>query len=166
MRGLLLSVGVLVAIVLVAAPMLEQTLDTSQPEQEMTPKPSAYAPRQVALKADALGHFNVRVTISGRDVDMLADTGASVIALTEGDARRIGLNPGRLDYSVALNTANGRAMFAPVMLDRVSVDGIRIRDVQAVVAQRDTLHKSLLGMSFIGRIGRFDMKGDELILVE
>lgn len=166
MRGLLLSVGVLAGSILVAAPMLEDILAVKPSEPEATQDRSAYGPRQVALKADALGHFNVRATISGRDIDMLADTGASVIALTEEDARRIGLNPGRLDYSVALNTANGKAMFAPVVLDRVSVDGIRVRDVQAVVAQRDALNKSLLGMSFIGRIGRFDMKGNELVLVE
>jgi aspartyl protease family protein len=49
---------------------------------------------------------------------------------------------------------------ARVRLDRVRVDDITVRDVDAIVAERG----ALLGMSFLGRLSSFSKRGNELVL--
>lgn len=118
----------------------------------------------VAITADRGGQFLVSTLVDGVHVEMLADTGASAVALTDDDARRIGIDMSALDYSVRVKTANGMAMAAPVTLDEVSVGGITLRDVRGMVGQPGSLHISLLGMTFIGNVARFELRGDQLIL--
>jgi len=95
----------------------------------------------------------------------MADTGATIVVLTYEDAARLGLSPQSLDFSGMAQTANGVARMAPVMLDRVRVDDITLRDVQAAVAEKGALATNLLGMSFLGRLRSFAKQGNELVLV-
>jgi aspartyl protease family protein len=55
---------------------------------------------------------------------------------------------------------------APVTLDRVRVEDISVRDVPALVAEQGALRTNLLGMSFLGRLKSFQMRGSELVLVQ
>ena len=59
------------------------------------------------------------------------------VALTEEDAKRAGLDPRSLNYDVSVQTANGKVMVASVVLDRIDVKGIVVRDVHAMVSQDD-----------------------------
>ena len=93
---------------------------------------------------------------------MMADTGATLVVLTYEDAARVGLSPHSLDFSGCAQTANGVARVAPVMLYRVRVDNITLRDVPAAVAEKGALDVNLLGMSFLGRLKGFQMQGREL----
>jgi aspartyl protease family protein len=120
--------------------------------------------RIVAITADPRGHFMVAGLVNGVHVEMLADTGASAVVLQESDARRIGIDMSALNYSVRMSTANGIARAARVTLDEVAVGGITLRDVDALVAQDGALNISLLGMTFIGKVARFELRGDQLIL--
>jgi aspartyl protease family protein len=122
--------------------------------------------REVTLKADPRGHFVFDGEINDRPVTFMADTGASVVFLTYEDAERLGLSPRSLDFSASAATANGTSRVAPVTLDRVSVDDITVRDVPAAVAEKGALATNLLGMSFLGRLSSFQMKGHELVLVQ
>jgi aspartyl protease family protein len=165
------SFAVLLAAVLIGVPFLDQSTravpdTTAETSQTRAAEQDAYAPRSVVVSADGRGHFTVQAQVNGRSIDMLADTGASAVVLTAQDARRAGFNPGALDYSVAVSTANGTAHVAAVKIDRMEVDGIALRDVTAFVAEPEALGRSLLGMSFIGRLARFSMEGERLILVE
>jgi aspartyl protease family protein len=94
----------------------------------------------------------------------MADTGASMVALTYEDAKRVGLSPHSLDFSARVETANGIAHVAPVTLGRVRVGDITIRNVPAAVAEKGALATNLLGMSFLGRLESFHIQGDELVL--
>ena len=120
---------------------------------------------EVRLKSDPRGHFVFDASINGRNATLMADTGATIVVLTYEDARKVGLSPQRLDFSAQVKTANGIARVAPVMLDRVRVGDITVRNVQAAVAERGALHVNLLGMSFLGRLSRFEMSGGDLVLV-
>jgi aspartyl protease family protein len=71
-----------------------------------------------------------------------------------------------LDFSGLAQTANGVSRVAPVMLDRVRVDDITVRDVPAAVAEKGALSTNLLGMSFLSRLKSFQLRGSELILVQ
>lgn len=120
----------------------------------------------VRLAADWSGHFAVSAYVNGRPLELMADTGATLIAIGYEDAERLGLNPAGLDFSVQTRTANGVSRVARVLLDRVEVGTIRLRDVEAVVAEPGKLSTNLLGMSFIGRLKSFEMRGRELVLVQ
>jgi aspartyl protease family protein len=118
------------------------------------------------LNASADGHYYAEAEVNGRTLDVMVDTGASMVALTFEDAERAGLRLKPSDFTARVNTANGPAAVAPVMLDRVSIGGIEVRDVRAAVCERGRLDKTLLGMSFLSRLERVDISQGRLTLIE
>lgn len=169
MRGL--AILFLLGATVYAAPKLEQYVNRWEDPDDGRDESAgsstyATAPRTVRLRADNRGHFLVRATVNGRSIDMLADTGASAVALTEADARRAGFDPRTLDFDTPVQTANGKVNVASVTLDRIEVEGIVMRDVRAMVAENDALASSLLGMSFLGRLASVKLSGDTLELVK
>ncbi len=149
-----------------AQPIHAQRPTASPPQQAEQRKAKPAGRRSIALKADRSGHFSVETVINGRRLPMIADTGATSVVLTAEDARRIGIRPKERDFTVRMRTANGETTAAPVVLDEIRVGAIRVRNVHALVARPDALHVNLLGMSFIGELKRFEMRGGELILVQ
>ncbi|MBY5539446.1 TIGR02281 family clan AA aspartic protease [Rhizobium leguminosarum] len=108
------------------------------------------------------GHFKADVAVNGQTVEMLVDTGASMVALSREDAERIGIDLSRLTYSMTIMTANGRGRAAPVTLDQVAIGPIIRNNVAASVAEDGRLDQSLLGMSFLETLGSLQMQTDEL----
>lgn len=113
---------------------------------------------------DARGHVETYADIDGREMQVLVDTGASMVSLRESDARRAGYRLQDADFTVAVNTANGRKYAAPITLREVQLGDIRVRDVEALVSRDDQLSINLLGMSFLSRLDGFRFEGRELIL--
>lgn len=109
------------------------------------------------------GHFYVTLDISGRSVDFVVDTGASNMVLTLEDARRVGIDPGRLVFDGQALTANGAVDTAGVTLDEVRLGDFRDTAVPASVNGGE-LDVSLLGMSYLERFARIEIAGDRLIL--
>ena len=108
------------------------------------------------------GHFEADVAVNGQTIEMLVDTGASMVALSREDAERIGIDLSRLTYSMTVMTANGRGRAAPVTLDQVAIGPIIRNNVAASVAEDGRLDQSLLGMSFLETLGSLQMQTDEL----
>ncbi|MGC1301170.1 MAG: TIGR02281 family clan AA aspartic protease [Caulobacteraceae bacterium] len=124
----------------------------------------ASAPSSAAEVSKARdGHYWAEAEVDGHWIHCLIDTGASVVALTRADAERLGLDAENLNYDAPLNTANGLTHAARVELDYVSVSGARVERVPAVVVH-DGLSASLLGMSYLGRLSRFEATPAALIL--
>ncbi len=94
----------------------------------------------------------------------MVDTGATTVAINEETARWLGIRPRQADYRLPISTANGMIRAAPVVLRSVTVSGIQVRDVEAVVVRGDVLRVNLLGMSFFSRLSRFEIAGDRLVL--
>lgn len=117
----------------------------------------------VRLGADAYGHFNTTAYVNGSSVDVLVDTGATTVALTWDDARAAGLHVRDSDFTLRSQTANGTAFFAPVTIASVRIGDITVYDVRAAVARPGQLHRTLLGMSFLGKV-RVEMRDRELVL--
>jgi aspartyl protease family protein len=122
--------------------------------------------RRVELAAGGNNHFFADADLNGRSVTVMVDTGASMVALTYDDARRAGIYPRDSDFTGRSNTANGIAKFAPVEIDRVSIGGIEVRNVRAAVMEDGKLHMSLLGMSYLSKLGSVAMKSGRLVLEE
>lgn len=108
-------------------------------------------------------HFHVEAVVDGVPLRFMVDTGASDVVLSPRDARRIGIAPGSLTFNRIYSTANGRVTGAPVRLAELRVGPIRLRDLRASVNGAD-MAQSLLGMSFLDRLGGYEVRGDRLIL--
>lgn len=108
------------------------------------------------------GDFSLTAHVNGASVPMVIDTGASSVVLTQEAAKASGLPIEILNYSVNVDTANGRTRAAPVTLERIVVGGLIERAVPALVAQQGQLKQSLLGMSFLNRLDSWEVRGDKL----
>jgi aspartyl protease family protein len=97
---------------------------------------------------------------------VLVDSGASLVVLSHEDAERAGLRPRAQDYTQRVSTANGLTRVAPMLLDRVSIGDISIDNVEAAIGEPGKLGQSLLGMTFLGRLQRVDMRAGVLFLQE
>ena len=96
----------------------------------------------------------------------MVDTGASIVALSYEDARASGIYVRDSDFTHRVSTANGLARVAPVTIDRISIGDITVRDVAGAVMEAGKLGTTLLGMSFLGRLQRVDMRSGMLVLQE
>jgi aspartyl protease family protein len=106
-------------------------------------------PGEIVLTAGPGGHFTTLGSINGRPVSFMVDTGATLIALGQGQADGIGLN-WRSARQVLTQTANGPVPAHAVTLERVRVGEIEVLQVPAIVLPV-TLPHALLGNSFLQR---------------
>src|SRR4051812_3104506 len=167
MRQLLFVAGLFVALGVVFASYMDRSLRTS-PGQETTAMAVAPAPaaagRTVVIPRDSRGHFQVNARIDGKQIGFMVDTGASVIALTADDARRLGLHPAPREYTAQVKTANGIVRAAPTQLDRVQIDDVVVRNVAALVMPDEVMGENLLGLSFLSKLRRFEYSNGKLVL--
>jgi aspartyl protease family protein len=125
-------------------------------------RPDGPPPAEVRLDRRSDGHFYVHGEVNGQLARFLVDTGASFIALTVEDAERLGVPFDEANFQVVGTGASGPVRGQPVMLDRVTVEGREVTQVSAAVLEG--LEISLLGQSFLSRIGSIQMTGDTMIL--
>jgi aspartyl protease family protein len=119
---------------------------------------------EVIIQKALGGHFQADVTVDGKTIPMLVDTGASSVVLSFDDAASLGIDTGGLAYTIPVMTANGRAMAAPVRLDEITIGSISRRNVRAMVSEEGRLDESLLGMSFLSTLSSLQIQADELRL--
>jgi aspartyl protease family protein len=137
-----------------------------EPASEPVPTIQAFEGRRVSIAADPSGHYVVDARINGRIVPALVDTGATTVAITTDTARRLGIVPARSAFTQPVATANGIVDAAPVTLRDVRIGGVVVRDVDALVIPGEGLGTNLLGMSFLGRLQKFESSRGRLILFQ
>lgn len=118
---------------------------------------------KVLFRANKSGHFIVRAHINRTPIRFLVDTGASDVTLSPADARRLGINVEALDFTRRYATANGTVFGAPIRLDRIELGSIVVKNVRASVNSAE-MRRSLLGMSFLERLGEFNISKNILTL--
>ncbi len=113
---------------------------------------SAAAPerRSVSLTADARGHFSATGSLNGYPMSFLVDTGATAIAISAADAKRIGIDY-KAGQVVGVGTAAGVVPAWRVKISTVKVGGITVHQVDGMVMETG-LDLPLLGMSFLNRM--------------
>jgi aspartyl protease family protein len=135
------------------------------PAQQATFEDNAQAGRRsVSIARDGRGHFQTEARIDGQRVGFMVDTGASVIALNESSAARIGVRPSQNDYDATVTTANGKVKAARTRLAMVDVGGLVVRDVDAMVLPDEALSENLLGLSFLSKLRRFEFANGRMVL--
>ncbi|MDO9417847.1 TIGR02281 family clan AA aspartic protease [Pararhizobium sp.] len=118
------------------------------------------------LTADERGHFFGDFRINGRKERGLVDTGATMIAISEATARRLGISSAKLDFRYEIDTANGKSRAAYVVLDKVEIGTVVAHDVDAMVLRNGTLTTTLVGMSFLKTLSSYQVADGKLLLVK
>lgn len=164
-QSVAISGGVLIALLVIYGSRDEiQTVidraigDVAVGRTVVTPEGSVVAARRTD------GSFLVRGEVNGHETRFIFDTGASTVVLRAENAAALGFKPDSLDYSVPVATANGGALAAPVVIERLTVGSITERNVRALIARTGVLHANLLGMTFLERLGSYEVRGNRLIL--
>jgi clan AA aspartic protease, TIGR02281 family len=122
--------------------------------------------RTATIPMDRSGHFVADFRLNGRPIRAVVDTGATFVAINESTARAIGVRLSGPDFAYEVNTANGRTKAARVTLDRVEIGQIRVAGVDAFVLRDTALGGTLVGMSFMSRLGSYSVEGTTLHLSE
>jgi aspartyl protease family protein len=116
------------------------------------------------VPADRSGHYLTEAQVNGRPLNFMVDTGASLVILRYEDARMLGVIYGSDQFEVSVQTANGIARAHRVKINSMRLGSISFDDVDALVLEQGVLKTNLLGMSFLRRLSRYEVRGDTLIL--
>jgi aspartyl protease family protein len=145
-----------------------EVVPPSRVEANAATSAPVYAPvsalDEYRIPANAQGHYVTDVLVNGQALNMVVDTGATMVALRNEDAAALGVFPLPSDFTVPINTANGVAHAAPVKLREVQLGSMLIYDVDAIVAERGVMNISLLGMTFLSRLSKVEMASGSLLL--
>jgi aspartyl protease family protein len=114
----------------------------------------------LVFRADRGGHVRVDADVNGAAVQLLVDTGATMVALTPEDARAAGIGIETLAFDRRVETAAGPQRMAMVTLREIRIGQLSLYDVQGAVMEH--LPMSLLGMSFLSRLDSLEMREGRL----
>lgn len=143
------------------------------PTREAAParfETNEYGERSVVLRAGPGGHFFFEAEAFGPDaqrgapVRFMVDSGASIVTLTESDARRVGIELQDRDYNRPVETANGSILVAGAKLDRLEIGEAVLDDVFVSVVRDEQLSGSLFGVNGLNRFDRRETTRDRLVL--
>ena len=99
--------------------------------------------------------------INGRSVQFMVDTGATVVAIGEPEAKRINI-PYQKGRRVMMNTANGTAIGYEVKLDSLRLGDVVSYNVTAVVTPQ-AMRFVVLGNSYLTRF-QMNRTNDQMTL--
>jgi aspartyl protease family protein len=116
----------------------------------------------VVIARSADHHYYADAQVNGHSVHFMIDTGAGEIALTEEDAKSIGLAIDPSKYEVIGDGASGMVRGQYVQLKSIDVNGIRQQDAEAVVVQGAGV--SLLGQPFLEKVDEIVIRKGEMRL--
>lgn len=108
------------------------------------------------------GHYYATAEINGAPIRFMIDTGASTVALTIDDARRIGIAVDPAAFQIVGQGASGDVRGQPVMFDAVSLEGKRAEGVRGAVLEGLTV--SLLGQSYLSRLAKVEIANGAMTL--
>ena len=89
--------------------------------------------------------------VNGKPIRFVVDTGATLITLPAREASRLGLDY-QSGQKTMIATANGEVVAYRLKLATVRVGEMSVHDVDAVIAESNSLPIALLGMSFLNRV--------------
>lgn len=144
----------------------QQTVASVNLARPAQPVPASTLGRKVRLEADSRGHFTADFKFNGRRVQAVIDTGATLVAMNASTARRVGISITPADFKYTVETANGKAKAAAARIDSLQIGKIAIDDVDAIVLQDDALKDTLIGVSFLNRLNKYQVENGVLLMAQ
>lgn len=121
-----------------------------------------FAPREspvVRVAQDSHGLYRTSGMINDHPVNFIIDTGATLVAMNLNQAIALGITYDKKPTMV--ETAAGKAQAYMTNLQRVSIGGILVYNVPAIIVIGNSPTDVLLGRSFLNRV---EMKDNETLL--
>lgn len=118
---------------------------------------------KVTLQRQGDGHFYADTQANGTKLRMLVDTGASVVALTGRDAKKMGISWDNSRLAQVAQGASGPVIGTHTVISELTLGGISAKNVSAIVIP-EGLPISLLGQNFLSTIGDVQISGDRMVL--
>lgn len=113
---------------------------------------SAAPTGEVQVWRNPQGMYTTVGSVNGLTLPFMVDTGATLVTLNSGQARRLGIDYRKTGVESAVTTASGVETAWAVTLDRVRVGELELRNVAGVVLEGKLPPIALLGMSYLGRL--------------
>mgnify|MGYP003577838919 CR=1 FL=1 len=117
---------------------------------------------EVTLQRSSDRHFYAQASVNRHEVRFLVDTGASETALTEEDAKRVGITVDPNQYELLGQGASGMVRGQYVDQKDIQLGELHAKDAKAVVVQGATV--SLLGQPFLESIDEIVIRKGEMVL--
>jgi aspartyl protease family protein len=131
---------------------VEQTYELSR-EYNTAGYAAPSARTEMGIARGTGGHYWVAGSINNQNAQFLVDTGATSVAMNEGEARRLGIDYRANGTPMMASTASGTVRSWRVMLNSVKLGSVEVLGVEAAVVQGEYPTEILLGMSFLNRVG-------------
>jgi aspartyl protease family protein len=119
--------------------------------------------QSVTMARDGSGHFMADARVNGAHVRFMVDTGATLVSIPMGQARRLNIDYTKGTPGYAILADGRRVASYRVVLESVSVGGITLYNVEGAVSEGSGM--PLLGMSFLNRT-EMRNEGQSLILTK
>jgi aspartyl protease family protein len=133
--------------------------DINDANEALIIEPDEAGSSRITRASDGL--FYVRAKVNGQPVRFLVDTGATVVVLSDKDARSVGAMPGTGRFNARMATAGGSRPMAWTKLGHVRVAGQDVKGVTAAVVSGGP-GVSLLGQNLLAKLGGMKIRGDSL----
>ena len=121
------------------------------------------SPSEIVLTRSQNGHFYADLNVDGQTIHFLVDTGTSSIALSAADARKLGFSWTEQDLKPVGRGVSGPVNGKFVTLHRMQLGSKEAWDMEAAVIP-EGLEVSLLGQTFLEKIGSVSINGDQMVL--
>ena len=118
---------------------------------------------RIVMTAGSGGHFVTAGSINGQPVTFLVDTGATLVAMSQAEADRLGVRYRDGERGMA-QTANGLVPVHRARLQSVRIGDVQVFDVEATVVPMQ-MQQILLGNSFLVRF-QMRRENDTMTLVK
>lgn len=123
----------------------------------------APAPQEIVLTRSQNGHFYADLNVDGQTIHFLVDTGTSSIALSAADARKLGYSWTEQELKPVGRGVSGPVNGKFVKLHRMQLGNKEAWDMEAAIIPHG-LEVSLLGQTFLEKIGSVSINGDQMVL--
>lgn len=117
---------------------------------------------RVAMGRD--GHFWIRASVNGQTVPFMVDTGATLTAVSERTAQRVGLEPRVGGIPIMLKTANGTISAEIGTLAEMRFGNVVARGLDTVIVP-GLGETNVIGMNLLSRLASWRVEGQTLVLV-
>ena len=107
--------------------------------------------KTVSIALNNNQQYITTAVINGVPVEVLVDTGATMVAISSETAKNLGI-PTTDGKKVKATTASGMVASTQVVLREVSVGDIKLNNVKALIIEGSFPKKVLLGMTFLQQV--------------
>ena len=153
----LIWIGLLAVTTLIFNSVIEKQ---HNPNQKLDVSVNQFGKPEVTLLRNKYGHYVASGEINEQSVVFLLDTGATLVAIPEHIANRIGLKKGA---SFLTETANGSSVSYRTTIDKLALGDIVMTNVPASISSGMQFDEILLGMSFLKHL-KMTQQGKQLTL--